>query len=238
MYDLLSSWSPRERKLLFLLLLSLFFTVSLLIYILLNDAGTELEAGPSIDQITSAPEEQQKNNVPGDKEDENQPMGDNRQSMEKMMVVDIKGAVQNPGVYTLPLNSRLFELIKLAGGLTENADQNQVNLAGSLRDGMAIIIPEKGDPLSLNSPSVKTSTIFENPVMENGQTSGYSQGKVNLNTASKTELETLPGIGPSKAEAILRYREERGFQRVEDLLNVNGIGEKTFEKLKDLVIVY
>ncbi|AZB43693.1 ComEA family DNA-binding protein [Bacillus sp. FJAT-42376] len=144
-------------------------------------------------------------------------------------MVDVKGAVKRPGVYELWPGARVKDAVDHAGGLLENADGRQVNLASVLSDGSAVYIPLEGEEVNANVPA---------PSGGGPQDAGKSQPAVNLNTASLEELQTLPGIGPSKAEAILSYREEKGsFMAPEDLKEVSGIGDKTFEKLKDFIQV-
>lgn len=142
------------------------------------------------------------------------------------VVVDIKGQVVSPGVYTLSNESRVLDAIQLAGGLLPLADSKALNLAAKLSDEMVIYVPEIGEVT---------------PVIENVLTSKdlESDGSlVNINTADESLLMTLSGIGPSKAKAILAYREEHGpFQKTEDLKNVTGIGDRTFENLQDFITV-
>ncbi|AZR73202.1 hypothetical protein BBF96_07270 [Anoxybacter fermentans] len=141
---------------------------------------------------------------------------------EEKIGVHIAGAVHRPGVYFLPQNARVVDLIKAAGGVTRTADLNQINLAQPLMDGQKVVVPEKQDNITTRSIVIKNS-----------------ERKVNINTASKEELMTLPGIGPGKAAAIIGYREMNGsFRKLEDLMNVDGIGEKTFIKLKDKITLY
>lgn len=144
-----------------------------------------------------------------------------------VIIVDVKGAVKHPGVYNVTDKARVQTAITQAGGVLDNADMNQVNLAQKLTDGQVIYIPLKGEqsaPISSNnnaSSIAKTSDVM-----------------VNLNTASLTELQTLDGIGAKKAEQIIAYREERGgFKSIEEIKEVSGIGEKRFEKLKDKVTI-
>lgn len=137
-----------------------------------------------------------------------------------MIVVDVKGAVQSPGVYHIEKNDaqRIEDVIEKAGGLTEKADVNAVNRAQKLYDEAVVYVPEKGDEANVAWPNV---------------TEG-DQDKMSINRASQSELEQLNGIGPAKAKAIINYREEQGpFQQLDDLLNVSGIGDKSFEQLKD-----
>ncbi|MGC9931752.1 helix-hairpin-helix domain-containing protein [Priestia aryabhattai] len=139
------------------------------------------------------------------------------------VMVDIKGAVQKPGVYQLPKDARVKDALAQAGGATKEADLRQLNLASKLQDEMAVYIPTAGEEIPPSSPVSSISS------------SGTSndQPLVNINTANTDELQTLNGIGPSKASAIVSYREENGlFQTVEDLGQVSGIGDKSLEKIK------
>jgi competence protein ComEA len=147
-----------------------------------------------------------------------------------IMMADIKGAVKKPGVYEVSSDERIINLIEKAGGLQKDADPSAVNFAMKVSDEMVVYIPKKGEQM------IEVGGV----VASNQQPSSTIQGagKVNLNTATTSELETLPGIGPAKSSAILEYREGNGaFKTIEDLKSISGIGEKTFEKLKDLITV-
>lgn len=136
------------------------------------------------------------------------------------VVVDIKGAVKRPGVYTMNEGDRVIDAIEKAGGVLPEADENQLNLASLLKDEMVIYVAKKGEE--------RTQMDFQYE----------DDGKIRINSASSEELQKLQGIGPSKAEAIITHREENGpFKTVEDLLKVSGIGEKTLENIKDNIIV-
>lgn len=144
----------------------------------------------------------------------------------KRVVVDIKGAVVHQGVYELEEGQRVKDAIQMAGGFTENADVMMVNLASIVRDESVIYVPEIGDEERVN-----IATLYSN-----GQSTGSDL--VLINTATIDELQTLPGIGPSKAAAIKSHIEENGpLKTIEDLTNVSGIGPKTLEKLKDKIEV-
>lgn len=141
----------------------------------------------------------------------------------KTIMADVKGAITNPGVYEAKEGERVIDIITRAGGLTEKADQSQVNLAMYVVDEMVLYIPEVGEAVLQDIGSANTST---------------KEDKVNLNAANQAELETLPGIGPSKSTAIIEYRETNGpFKKIEDIQSISGFGEKTFEKLKDKIVV-
>ncbi len=139
------------------------------------------------------------------------------------ILVDVKGAVKTPGVYSLMLDDRVIDAIMMAGGYTTEADSTFINHAQKLADEMVIYVPKIGEDTSLEQV-----TTISSPTENNQENSG----KVNLNAATESELTTLPGIGPAKAQAILEYREQNGrFNSIEDLKKISGIGEKTFEKL-------
>lgn len=137
------------------------------------------------------------------------------------IMVDIKGAVLQEGVYELKMGSRVKDGIAKAGGFTQEADTSKVNLAQVAQDEMMIYVPKIGE-------QVQGALVPDE----------QEEPKIRINVATKEELEKIPGIGPQKAENILRYREEHGlFQKPEDLLEVDGIGEKSLEKIKDRIIV-
>lgn len=133
--------------------------------------------------------------------------------------VHILGAVERPGLYELREGDRAIDAVAAAGGFTDAADQAQLNLARFVVDGEQIVVP----------------VIGETPAGAPGVT---AQGKVNINTADEAALDTLPRVGPAMAARIIAWREANGrFTAIEDLMNVTGIGDKTFEGLKDLVTV-
>lgn len=145
--------------------------------------------------------------------------------------VYICGEVAAPGVYELSKDSRIYEAVDAAGGFTENAARECVNLASKVSDGMQITIYNREESASLPADSAS--------VGGNAGKSGTSgSGLVNLNTATKEELMTLKGIGESKAEDIIRYREKSGgFKKIEDIMKISGIKENGFQKIKDSITV-
>ncbi len=147
------------------------------------------------------------------------------------ILVDVSGAVNQPGVYALQPDSRVKDALAAAGGLSAEADLVRVNQAKKLRDGEKLIVPTINQTIT---PNEINSAAPGEPIQE----TSIEAGPVNVNTASQQELETLPGIGPSRAQDMITYRDTKGpFQTVEDLLNVPGIGEVTLERLKPLIVV-
>lgn len=138
--------------------------------------------------------------------------------------VYVSGAVTNPDVYELPAGSIVKDAIEAAGGATSEADLDRINLALSVADGQHIYVPKQGEETPPISP----------PTQPTDTTSSKAGGKININTASQSEIETLPGIGPSKAQGII---ENRPYDSIEEIQKVPGIGEGTFQKLKDLITV-
>lgn len=167
------------------------------------------------------------------------------------IVIYIIGEVKQEGVYELDENSRISDAIEKAGGTKENADLSQINLAYKIEDGMRIYIPKKGElvqdkekiedktqEIVTGKSTDITNTTSVNTNLSTNKKIKTDIEKINLNKATQTELETLPGIGPSTAEKIIEYRKENGnFKNIEDIMNVNGIGESKYNKIKDLISV-
>lgn len=148
--------------------------------------------------------------------EENGELEQDNESSDSSVIVDVKGEVSMPGIYEVARDARVNDVIELAGGFTKEANDMHVNLAQIVQDEMVVVVPGINDEL----------------VSENSGLTGSN--KIRINYATQEEIETLSGIGPSKAQAIMQYREEHGlFQNVEELLNISGIGEKTLENMKD-----
>ncbi len=151
------------------------------------------------------------------------------------VTVHILGAVRNPGVYTLPARSRVVDAVRRAGGFTTKADAMSVNLAQILRDEMQIIVPFKAHDPKVGSNHGQ-STANSTPSGRFGAQEPQI-APININIATKEQLEELPGIGPSKAAAIIEFRQKHGpFNSFEDLLDVPGIGPSTLENIKSMVV--
>ena len=145
-------------------------------------------------------------------------------TQETVIFVDIKGTVKNPGVYQMKAGDRVKDALEAAGGLTDEADSQKVNLAKRLEDQMVIVVPKVGEEAE-EIPAGATSK------------EEAKEGKVNINTATVEELKTLKGVGEKKAEAIIEYRKKNGsFQTKEDLMKVRGIGKKLFESFQERIV--
>lgn len=154
------------------------------------------------------------------------------ESEETEIVVDLQGAVQRPGIYKLEKESRVNDLLTLAGGLSEKADREwlskNINLAQKLSDGIKIYIPFAGEVGGPQSYQGEVAGLASENLSE----------KININMASSKELERLTGIGPATASKIINFRQENGFfASIEEIMKVPGIGQKTFEKIKNQITV-
>lgn len=193
-------------------------------------------------------------------EEEKETNNDDDDSTSKTVFVDIKGAVNAPGVYELDTNKRIIDVINTAGGLTSNANTININLSKKLEDEMFIIIYTKEEIENYMKkqdvseivcaskecvcPDSNNDGCYKNDSNKTSGTTSSSKdevkvtGKVSINTASKEELMTLSGIGEAKAGAIIEYREKNGnFASIEDIKNVSGIGDAIFEKIKDNITI-
>ena len=161
---------------------------------------------------------------------------------ESSQFFDIKGAVKKPGVFTFKDGERVIDAIEKAGGLSKNATTANINLSQKLKNEMVIYIFTKNELTTKKTTTTTTipckcETIEVNNCI-NKEESTISNNLININTASIEELSTLPGIGESKAKAIIAYREEnKNFQSIEDIKNVSGLGEALFAKIKDYITV-
>ena len=143
-----------------------------------------------------------------------------------LITVDVKGAVKSPGIYNLPVGSRVHDAVQKAGGLTEEADSKSLNLAQKVSDEALVYVPSKGEEATSQQTASGTPP------------SSSKEKKVNLNKASLEELKQVKGLGGKRAQDIIDHREANGkFKSVDELKKVSGIGAKTIEKLKDYVTV-
>ena len=143
-----------------------------------------------------------------------------------LITVDVKGAVKSPGIYDLPVGSRVHDAVQKAGGLTEEADSKSINLAQKISDEALVYVPTKGEEAASQQAASGTTP------------STSKEKKINLNKASLEELKQVKGLGGKRAQDIIDHREANGkFKSVDELKKVSGIGAKTIEKLKDYVTV-
>lgn len=183
---------------------------------------------------------------------------ENQENDEEKIYIYITGQVNNPGVVILSEGSRIVDAIEVAGGITSKADISKVNLVYVLQDGMKVNIPSENDLknnpdfeyITMSSGDSKndenlsgsnTSNSDDSSELSSNSSSQENSSKnsiVNINTATQTELETLPGIGPSIALKIINYRKENGkFSKIEDIKNVSGVGDSKFESIKKFITV-
>lgn len=169
-------------------------------------------------------------------DDDKAGLENNNEAVDNLEIQDkkvyISGEVNKSGVYAINEGDRLEDLVKRAGGLTDKADINSINLAMRLDDQMKIYIPNIDENQDINLENANLAIGQIEPNSTNSQ-----NNKVNLNLASKEELMTLPNIGEKRAQAIIDYRQENRFEKIEDIKNVSGIGDKYFEAMKDLITV-
>lgn len=192
-------------------------------------------------------EEKQENTNVENKENENSLNNENstKEESKSTIKIHIAGAVKNEGVIEIKANSRLSDAIEKAGGLKEDADITKINLACLLEDGIKIYIPNRKDGNNINQDETEkyVMTPDENNISikdTNKDTLNKKDTKimVNINTATQAELETIPGIGPSTALKIIKYRQENGkFKNIEDIKEVSGIGDSKYNQMKDKIKV-
>ena len=172
---------------------------------------------------------------------------------ENKVLVDVKGEVNTPSVYELTTNNTVIDAINKAGGLTKIADTSNLNLSKKLTDEMVIIVYSKEEIKKMEEPKLECPPCNdaciqkedEKANLDNSEKTNDSTnenqtvtGKININTATSEELQTLDGIGEAKAKAIIEYRENNGkFEKIEDLKNVSGIGDSVYEKIKDNITI-
>ena len=160
----------------------------------------------------------------------NESIENNETEQEIEIAVHVTGEVKKQGLIYVKQGARVADAIEKAGGETSEADLSQINLAYILEDGQKIYIPNKNEKIS--------QYITKNNGNNENNNTDKEDKKVNINTASQSELDELPGIGPSTAQKIIEYREENGnFEKIEDVQNVKGIGDAKFEEIKDKITV-
>lgn len=194
-----------------IILIILCIVICIVIYFFTNDKSDDFNLSSDL-YITNSIEEIQ----PEDKE----------------IIIHIDGEIINPGIVSLPIGSRISDAITASGGATEQADLSKINLAYELCDGQKIYVPSILDEDEI--------TYIQNDAGSNVLIPDISSNStlVNINTATQAELEALPGIGASTAYKIINYRKENGkFKQIEDIMNVNGIGESKFNNIKKYICI-
>jgi competence protein ComEA len=251
---MLLDWWERYRRLILIVAAIAFLALSFWLYQRDNREGTvgvpiaasayaQGAAEPKAPSVATAPAEQRAapdTSVPASASRQ-LAAGAAQEQAAPPLYVDVKGKVKKPGLYRFAPGKRVADAIEEAGGALPQADLDQINLAQPLADGTALIIPAKGSSGTSPLPGVGLPSPASVQVGVNGTPSAGSSkqpGKtVNLNSATVQELMTLPGIGESRAAAILEYRTQVGrFRSVDELKKVSGIGAKMFEKIKDHIV--
>ena len=172
---------------------------------------------------------------------ENEPKLESNEEKPIRIQVDIKGCIKNPGVYEFLDYQRVNDALKKAGGLTNEADTSNINLSKKLEDEMVIYVSSKEEIEKQENKDTSSEVLVENSIKPDYNVEAdvkeksINQVKVSLNKATLEELMTLPKIGESKARAIIEYRKKTPFAKIEDLKNVSGIGDATYELLKDQI---
>ena len=168
---------------------------------------------------------------------ENDTQNNQKETNENKIIIHITGEIKKEGIYELKENSRIADAIEAAGGVTENADLDEVNLAFVLSDGQKIYIPNKNEKEISGEKVYIMAGSGNNVIVEDKVERGKKQ-KVNINEAKQEDFEQLPGIGPSIAKKIIEYREQNGkFTSIDELQEVKGIGEAKFENIKEYIMV-
>lgn len=220
----MKQWTTRERKNILFIIIGILIAGSVAYSLLKTDEEemSYITDGGKQDFLIEGKE----NNMIDSQAVVSTPLEEDQE--EERIMVDIKGEVKKPGVYELLEGDRVIDALEKAGGTTEAGTTKYLNLAQKLSDGMVVYVPTQEEvaegkvPLGSNGSNLNQSSS--------------ASGKISLNQGTAQDLESLPGIGPSKAQAIIQYREQNGpFKKVEDLLNISGIGPKVFERVKDLV---
>ena len=217
---------------LFVGIISVLLVIFCLFLWLTCSAGNNMEAETSYTDISALSTSSSQKSSKDLSERPAQSKTEATDTQREQVTVDVKGAVTKPGVYTLKVSSRVTDAIKAAGGMTEDADAKSVNLAASLSDEEVIYVASKDENVSVVGQSDSGAAS------DKGGKTSQKDRKINRNTATSEELQTISGIGAKRAEDIIAYRESHGgFQSVDDLKNVSGIGDKTLEKIRESIYV-
>lgn len=222
MKEIILNLSKKQKVILTIIIISIFSI--LFIYIVKNlyqsENNEEIILNNDINEITKVQEE----TIIG------------MPSAKEKVVVHIIGEVNNPGVVTLNEGDRIIDAINSAGGKTEEADLSKINLAYIIEDGTQIYIPRINE--NLNNIELISSEAGQGVIIDSSDIGENLEAKVNINTSNKEKLMTLPGIGETTAQKIIDYRQQNGkFKTIDELQNVNGIGESKYNSLKDKITI-
>lgn len=224
-----------NKKVFLILIISILIIIGYYLYYRNNNDYEEFETDIEIEETK---EEKEGNTFKEKNKLEETDSEEVKSKSEEMIIVHITGEVKYWGVLELERGSRIIDAVNKAGGFTDEADTEKVNLAYELTDGVKVYIPSKNVDKESNITTQEyiTTESGDNEIVEETEMKQSSNILVNINEATQTELETLPGIGPSIALKIISYRKENGkFSTIEDIKNVSGIGENKFESIKDLI---
>ena len=228
-----------KKQKIIIVIIGLIIIIAFLYYIYTKEDNMVISAEESL-------EENMLGNIVGNLEENEETT---KEATDKI-IVHVSGAVNKEGIVELEENSRISDAINKAEGLKENADTKNINLAFKLEDGMKIYIPtveetiekneqnQNGNMIDQTSKYVTSSSGVVQEEQTNEKSEQNKNEKININTATQTELETLPGIGPSTSLKIVNYREENGkFKSIEEIKEVSGIGDAKYENIKELICV-
>ena len=224
-----------NNKVFLILIISILIIIGYYLYYRNNNDYEEFETDIEIEEIAEVNEENILNKEQKLDEENSEEIKD---KSEETIIVHITGEVKHWGVLELEKGSRIMDAVNSAGGFTDEADTEKVNLAYELTDGVKVYIPSKNVDKESNITTQEyiTTESGEDEIVEETEMKPKDNILVNINEATQTELETLPGIGPSIALKIILYRKENGkFSTIEDIKNISGIGENKFESIKDLI---
>lgn len=220
-------FSENKDKTIKLLIITIILVTASIVFFSKGDDGISISEGKS-----------ENNEVASSKSEKN------KETSSDIVICDVSGAVKNPKVVELKKGARISDAIDSAGGLTSKADITNINRAAVVNDGDKILIPEAGqqtqpaDTAPNNTSDPASGSSDNSSSVSSNSSTNASNGKINLNTADSQALQQISGIGPVTAEKIISYRQEKGsFTKIEQLMEINGIGEKTFEKMKNQVSI-
>ncbi len=226
----------KDKKKIIIVVVILILFIAYLIYEKIKESSSEIDFNTLLDGAENEEEQNKSENIV----ESEQSKTNETANIEETIVVHITGEVKKEGVIYLKKGARIVDAIKEAGGETKEADLSQVNLAYELQDGQKIYIPNKNEKISQYIIGKNGETMNDNSANTGNESTSYNkeEAKVNINTASQAELDSLPGIGPALAQRIIDFRVENGnFNSIEDIQNVKGIGDSKYEDIKDKIVV-